>query len=325
MLGATRTVLRSLRHLAPCQSLRSAGAASPPVRSLVAARPASRQTLPKLSVSCLQTQAVAQGAQTAERVGSAVEGASLESGLQSSPNGQTAAPQQRQQASRNDVNMTSPTMQEVEQHLGPFTATPTLAPPPPLVVVISGPSGVGKDAVIDRLRQRRPELHFVITATSRPMRAGEVHGKDYFFVTREEFETWLAAGELLEHALVYGDYKGIPRQQVEEALANQTDVVLRIDVQGAASVRVMMPEAISIFLAADSEQKLVQRLVARKTENMETILSRVSTARAEAVRMQEFDYVVVNEEGRLEETVERIEGILRAEKARVTRCLPART
>jgi guanylate kinase len=100
------------------------------------------------------------------------------------------------------------------------------------------------------------------------MRPKEVEGKDYFFVTREKFEEWIAQGQLLEHANVYGDYKGIPRQQVDQALAAGTDVVLRIDVQGAATVKKLMPDAISIFVAADSEATLVERLVSRKTETL---------------------------------------------------------
>lgn len=216
----------------------------------------------------------------------------------------------------------SPTMQDVEDRLGPFNHASSLAPPPSLVVVISGPSGVGKDAVIACLRERRRDLHFVVTATSRPKRVGEVHGKDYFFVTRDQFELWLEEGDgLLEHALVYGDYKGIPRKQVEEALANDTDVVLRIDVQGSATIRRMMPSAVSIFLTAGSEAELVQRLVARKTENMDTVLARVTTAREEASRLTEFDYVVINKEGRLNETVLQIEAILHAEKSKVSRRL----
>lgn len=216
-----------------------------------------------------------------------------------------------------------PLLQDVEQQLGPFSAAPAVAPPPALVVIISGPSGVGKDAVINRLRERRPDIHFVVTATSRPRREGEVHGVDYFFVSKGQFEEWLQQGQLLEHAVVYGDYKGIPRQQVMDALAANEDVVLRIDVQGAATVHGMMPDAVSIFLTADNEAELVQRLVSRKTETMENMAARIRTARSEAARMPEFDYVVVNQDGRLEDTVQEIEAILAAEKRRVSRRCPS--
>ena len=134
------------------------------------------------------------------------------------------------------------------------------------MVVISGPSGVGKDAVIQRLQAKRPDLYFVVTATSRAMRPGERDGVDYFFVSRAQFETWISEGRLLEHALVYGEYKGIPRAQVEDALAGGTDVVLRVDVQGAATVRRLLPGLLSVFLVAESDAALVQRLLARKTE-----------------------------------------------------------
>ena len=137
---------------------------------------------------------------------------------------------------------------------------------PALAIVISGPSGVGKDAVIRRLQEKRPDLYFVVTATSRMMRPGEQDGVDYFFVSKEMFEEWIRDGKLLEHAVVYGEYKGIPRQQVEDALANNTDVILRIDVQGAATMRKLLPDMVSIFLVADTEAELVQRLMDRKTE-----------------------------------------------------------
>eukprot|EP00887_Chlorella_sp_A99_P001607 scaffold8.g1607.t1 len=146
-----------------------------------------------------------------------------------------------------------------------------------------------------RLQEQRPDLHFVVTATSRPMRPGEVHGIDYFFVSRQQFEDWVAAGELLEHAVVYGEYKGIPRRQVEEALKRGTDVVLRLDVQA--------------------------RAVARKTESPERMALRVATAQQELKQLPEFDYVVVNREGELDETSQKIRAIITAEKCRVVRRL----
>ena len=181
---------------------------------------------------------------------------------------------------------------------------------------------MGKDAVIRRLQELRPDLYFVVTATSRAMRPGERDGVDYFFVSREEFETWIAGGRLLEHALVYGEYKGIPRQQVEDALARGTDVVLRIDVQGAATMRRLLPGLISMFIVAESEAALVARLVARKTEPLDRMQVRVKTAREEMANIGEFDYVVVNRDGEMDATVRQIEAILQAEKARVARRWP---
>eukprot|EP00899_Mesostigma_viride_P015597 jgi/Mesvir1/24038/Mv10775-RA.2 len=207
----------------------------------------------------------------------------------------------------------------LEKELGPFSREPTVPPAHPLVIVISGPSGVGKDAVINRLRETRPDLHFVVTATSRPMRKGEVDGKDYFFITKEKFVGLIESGELLEHALVYGEFKGIPKQQVREALRAGTDVVLRIDVQGAATVRSMSKNVLFIFLAAESEQVLISRLVDRKTEPVDKLRTRIQTARQEMRCMADFDYVLVNEDGQLDATVAKLSAIIEAEKARVGR------
>ncbi|KAL6757871.1 P-loop containing nucleoside triphosphate hydrolase protein [Haematococcus lacustris] len=207
----------------------------------------------------------------------------------------------------------------LESQLGRIGQQPMVPPLKPVVIIISGPSGVGKDSVVARLKELRDDLYFVVTATSRAKRPNEMEGRDYFFVTKEKFEQWIADGMLLEHAMVYGDYKGIPRQQVHEALKAGTDVVLRIDVQGAAYIKQLMPEAISIFVAAETEACLVQRLAARKTEDLDKLAVRVATARAEVARVHEFDYVVVNGTGQLEHCVEQVAGIISAEKASVKR------
>jgi guanylate kinase len=209
-------------------------------------------------------------------------------------------------------------MAALEKKLGStFSRRPTLNTANPLLIVISGPSGVGKDAVINRLQEVKRDMHFVVTATTRPMREGEVHGKDYIFMDKAKFEDLIEKGELLEHALVYGDYKGIPKQQVRKALGKGTDVVLRLDVQGAAFIRKLIPESISIFLVAESERALVKRLLARKTEPLDAALVRVETARKETQRIAEFDFVVENPSGKLDETVEKICSIIDAEKVRV--------
>ncbi len=192
-----------------------------------------------------------------------------------------------------------------------------LRTPPPQLVVLSGPSGAGKDSLLQRMKQLGFPFHFVVTATTRPPRPGEVDGVDYHFVSRERFQEMIQQGELLEHALVYGDYKGIPRRQVEEALRSGKDVILRIDVQGAATIRKLAPEAILIFLTAATEEELVQRLQARKTEDPEALARRIATAREELRRVEEFDYVVVNREGCLDEAVAQVQAILQAEKCRV--------
>ena len=187
----------------------------------------------------------------------------------------------------------------------------------PLLVVISGPSGVGKDAVRKRMQERGCPFHFVVTATDRPQRPGEVHGKDYFFISAAEFDRMLANGELLEHALVYGQHKGIPKAQVRQALASGQDVIMRVDVQGAATIRRLVPEAVLIFLMPSSEEELIRRLRRRRTEDPAALQTRIAFAREELKWLPEFDYVVVNRESKLDDTVDQIMAIITAEKCRV--------
>ena len=189
--------------------------------------------------------------------------------------------------------------------------------PQPLLVVLSGPSGAGKDAVLKRMKELGYPFHFVVTVTTRPKRPGEVDGVDYYFISEEEFADMLARGELLEHAVVYGQHKGIPKRQVREALASGKDVILRIDVQGAATIRKMVPEAVLIFLTASSEKELLRRLKRRKTETPEELERRIATVREEMKRLPEFDYVVINRDGALDEAVKTIAAIITAEKCRV--------
>ncbi|MDO9129246.1 MAG: guanylate kinase [Anaerolineales bacterium] len=189
--------------------------------------------------------------------------------------------------------------------------------PQPLLIVLSGPSGVGKDTVLQRMKERNMPFHFVITATTRPKRENEVHGKDYFFVSKDEFARMIEADELLEYAIVYNDYKGIPKQQVREALASGQDVVMRIDVQGAATLRKLAAQALLIFLTTASEEEMVSRLKARKSENSAGLALRIATARQELKRIDEFDYVIVNSDFHLDETVDTLAAIIQAEHHRV--------
>ena len=184
-------------------------------------------------------------------------------------------------------------------------------------MVISGPSGAGKDTVMQRMKERGLPFHFVVTATTRPKRANEVHGRDYWFISKEEFARMINDDKLIEHAIVYGDYKGIPKQQVREALASGMDVIMRIDVQGAETVRRMAPEALMIFLTTNNEEELVQRLETRKTETVDSLAIRIATARKELKRVDAFDYVIVNHDFRLDETVDVIRAIINAEHHRV--------
>ena len=188
----------------------------------------------------------------------------------------------------------------------------------PLLVVISGPSGVGKDTVIQRMKERRVPIHFVVTATTRPARAGEVHGRDYFFVSTDQFAEMIEKDDLLEYAHVYNDYKGIPKQQVREALASGQDVLMRIDVQGAAKIRQLTAGgAVLIFLTTTSEAELEERLRARKTETPEGLNLRIATARKELERLVEFDYCVVNHDMTVDDTVDKVIAIIEAEHSRV--------
>jgi len=189
--------------------------------------------------------------------------------------------------------------------------------PQPLLIVISGPSGAGKDTVMQRMKERGLPFHFVVTATTRPKRANEVHGRDYWFVSQEEFARMINEDELIEHAIVYGDYKGIPKQLVREALGTGMDVILRIDVQGAETVHKMAPDALMIFLTTNNEDELVHRLETRKTETVDSLAIRIATARKELKRVDAFDYVIVNRDFRLDETVDVIRAIIDAEHHRV--------
>jgi guanylate kinase len=186
-----------------------------------------------------------------------------------------------------------------------------------LLIIISGPSGVGKDSVLHTMKERSLPFHFVVTTTTRPPRPDEVHGRDYFFVSKEEFARLIEADELFEYAIVYKDYKGNSKKQVRDALASGQDVVMRLDVQGAATVRKLAPEAVLIFLTTQNEQELVERLKSRKTDTAEDLSLRIATAQQELKRASEFDYVIVNSDGCLNETVDTVVAIIRAEHHRV--------
>jgi len=190
----------------------------------------------------------------------------------------------------------------------------------PLLVIISGTSGAGKDSVARALVKRMEEsgypTHFVITATSRCMREDEVDGVDYFFVSKAAFERMIAQDELLEYALVYDQYKGIPKTQVREAMESGKDVVMRLDIQGAATIRKMAPEAVLIFITVSSEIELAKRLKRRRTESDEQLRIRLETARNEMEHIPEFDYVITNIDGKLDHTVDTALAIVIAEKCR---------
>ena len=190
-------------------------------------------------------------------------------------------------------------------------------PTEPLLVVISGPSGVGKDTILDHMKQRGLPFHFVVTATTRPRRPGEVEGEDYFFVEEQQFLDMIEKGELIEHALVYNDHKGVPRQQVREAMESAQDVVMRVDVQGAKTIRALAPEALLIFLTAGDEEELARRLRQRRTESEADLQLRLETAKEEFGYLKIFDYVVLNADSQVDKAVDTILAIIEAEHHRI--------
>lgn len=187
----------------------------------------------------------------------------------------------------------------------------------PLLVVISGPSGVGKDAVITSLKSRGRRFHFTVTATTRAPRSGERDGVEYYFTARDKFEQMTRDNDLLEWALVYGNYYGVPRRQVQEALGRGQDVMIKVDVQGAATIKKLVPEAAFVFIAPSSLAELGRRLRQRNADSANAQELRMETARREMETLPMFDYVVVNREGELDVAVAQIEAIITAEKCRV--------
>ncbi len=187
----------------------------------------------------------------------------------------------------------------------------------PLLIVISGPSGVGKDSVVRALEARDHPFHFVVTTTSRSRRPGEKHGADYYFVSDARFEEMIANDELLEHAVVYGQHKGVHKKQIREALESGEDVVMRLDVQGAATVKRLVEDAVLIFLSAGSEDELRQRLQTRGTETDAEIERRLEETQEELTYLDTFDYLVLNRHNRLDAAVDQIMAIIRSEHCRV--------
>jgi guanylate kinase len=184
-------------------------------------------------------------------------------------------------------------------------------------VVITGPSGVGKDAALKRMRLLERPWHFTVTATTRPRRPQERDGVDYIFLEPERFHEMLKAGEFLEYAQVYGYWYGVPRQQVREALERGLDVIMKVDVQGASTIKRLVPQGVFIFLAPPSMEELERRLRQRKTESPKVLETRLKRAREEMECLPMFDYLVVNQNGRLDEAVACIDAIITAEKCRI--------
>ncbi len=194
---------------------------------------------------------------------------------------------------------------------------PQASPAPPLLIVISGPSASGKGTLLSALKVLDRPWHFAVTATTRPMRVGEADGRDRIFLDEETFLRMRERDELLESAEVYGRWYGVPRQQVRDPLIAGKDVILEIDVQGAATIRQVAPEALSIFVMPASMEELRGRFAERGTEDDAEMDRRLREAAVELGRMDEFDYRVVNRNGRLDDAVREIDAIIAAEKCRV--------
>jgi guanylate kinase len=186
-----------------------------------------------------------------------------------------------------------------------------------LVIVISGPSGVGKDATIARIKQSGLKFHHVTTATTRNKRPGETDGVDYFFISREEFRGRIKKDEFLEYAEVYGNYYGVLKSEVRQGLISNMDVLIKVDVQGAVTLKKKIPDAVFIFLLPPSAEELHQRIRSRKSETDEDVGLRMGMLTEELKSLALFDYAVVNHNNDLDETVTTVKAIISAEKNRV--------
>ncbi len=188
---------------------------------------------------------------------------------------------------------------------------------PGLLIVLSGPSGTGKGTVCDALIKQRKGLELSISCTTRECRANEVHGVDYYFMSRDEFESMIKKEDFLEYANVYSNYYGTPKSFVKEKLSEGKDVLLEIDVQGALKVKESFPEGVYLFLVPPSMEELEQRIRSRRTETEEQINTRLSKAFGEMDKMDEYDYVIVNDQ--IDKVVRSIDCIMIAEKLKVSR------
>lgn len=185
------------------------------------------------------------------------------------------------------------------------------------VFIISGPSGVGKDSVIEELRNVFPDAQYVVTATTRARRPGEIEGVHYIFLSKEEFEDRIERNDFIENALVYDNHYGVPRSPIVEGLKAGRDVIIKVDVKGAATLRRLIPNTISLFLSPESMEALLTRLRDRKTDDPDVLMKRFTTASTELAEVKNFDYVVFNEDGKLDRAVEEICSIISVEHRKV--------
>jgi guanylate kinase len=187
----------------------------------------------------------------------------------------------------------------------------------PLLIVLSGLSGAGKDSVLSRLKESAFPLEMIVTVTTRARRHNEKDGVHYTFVTPERFQAMVKSRELLEWATVYGNYYGVPREPVRRALESGRDVIVKVDVQGAATIRKIVPQALFIFLAVPTLEECAPRLRERRTESAADLALRLKTGGEEMAMLPIFDYIVFNRQGELDRAVADIEAIIKAEQCRV--------
>lgn len=186
----------------------------------------------------------------------------------------------------------------------------------PLLLVLSGPSGAGKDAILTRMKEMGIPLEFIVTMTTRPRRASERDNIDYHFISRESFQKMTENNELLEWANVYSNWYGVPKQAVKQALDRGQDTIVKVDIQGAANIKKVLPEAVFIFLMPPSMPELISRLKQRNTESDSELDLRLKTAEKEIKELAMFDYVVVSRQGQIDRVVSDIKAIITAEKLR---------
>ena len=191
-------------------------------------------------------------------------------------------------------------------------------PERPLLIVISGLSGAGKDAVLARMKELGYPLKYITTVTTRARRANERDKVDYHFISKEKLQEMIKNKELLEWANVYGNWYGVPYEPVKQALDKGQDIIIKVDVQGAATIKKILPQAVFIFITPSSMDDLTLRLKQRQTESALDLALRLKTAEEEVKQLSLFDYIVVNKQDELDEVVSDIEAIITAEKCRVT-------
>jgi len=196
--------------------------------------------------------------------------------------------------------------------------SPVNPPKRPLLIVLSGPSGAGKDAVLTRIRESNYPLNYITTVTTRPQRATERDNIDYHFISTKKFQKMIENNELLEWANVYGNWYGVPKKPVKQALHKGQDTIVKVDIQGATTIKKILPQAVFIFLTPPSTEELRLRLKQRHTESSFDLALRTKTAEEEIKQLSLFDYVVFSRQNEIDRAVADIEAIITAEKCRVT-------